>query len=135
MAYPFDAINKISSKTSLLPQAGAGALTGTAVDCQSYEGVLVSIKIGALGNADNAGTFGFEHSDDNSVWSDGSASLSSALPAINDTNKNAAYIRRYTGSKRYTRVNRSAITGTTAAAFVEADILRAAANREPVTQG
>lgn len=128
---------EISVKTSIQEVVEASPVTGDSVDLLGFNAAMIVVDIGALGNADNTGTLDVEESDDDSQYTSVAAGDldGGALPAINNTKDLATYVRAYLGTKRYIRVNSSAIAGTTPSAYIHALVIRSRAESIPVTQG
>lgn len=114
------------SKTtqSLAPavRTAAATTTGTGVAWQDCRAALVLVIAGTV--TDGTHTIAVEHSDDNSAWSDASANLSSAPPALTSANANTVTEMAYRGVKPYLRV-KVTVAGATSGGIVAGYVLRA----------
>lgn len=116
------------SSQSLAPQSVNAATNGTGVDLFNYDGALAKISFGALsGTGTPTLTFKLQESDDNATFNDVADSdleYGTNGIVVSAANANASTIdyRTYMGNKRYLRWVCSAVSGTSPAVLVSANI-------------
>lgn len=133
----FSNYKKISVGVSSRTAAQTATFNGTGIDLRTYEAALLILDVGALGNADNTGTFEWQESDDNVSFSAiATANLDGgALPALSSASDLTTYVRGYKGTKRFVRLALTALAGTTKSVNCAGYVARSRATDEPVTQG
>lgn len=99
-----DLKNNVAVSKSILPQLMATSVTGSTIDMQGFDSLVVEIVAGAW--TDGTHTFSVLESDDDSTYSAvADADLDGTEPVVDGaTDDDQVYLLGYKGTKRYVKV-------------------------------